>query len=470
MSAELGDFAKVQGGFAFKSKDFGSEGIPVIKIANVTGGGFVDLSSYECIQPRLYPRIGQFLTESDDVLIAMTGANVGKVVRVGRDQPRCAINQRVGRLQLKGNCEYSKDFFYYLASSPAGYQHFVGAAYGSAQPNISGALIEKLKIPNIPPADANQAAGFLRRIDGKIQLNYHISQTLEQMARAVFKSWFVDFEPVKAKIATLEAGGSAGDALLAAMQAIAGKGEAELIRLQAERPKQYAKLGATAGLFPSAMQRSELGEIPEGWNVGALADVANLNEQSWTRRSIPPEITYVDLANTKNGVIERTTTYTCDDVPSRARRILSDGDTIIGTVRPGNRSFAFVKKPQKSLTGSTGFAVLSPKRPELAEFVYTAATSDESINRLTHLADGGAYPAVRAEVVSSIPCVLPCAPLSDHFHASVRSFFDQAAVSKLESRTLSELRDSILPKLLSGELGVPGTEVQLPDPEGADDV
>src|SRR5690554_7116104 len=92
------------------------------------------------------------------------------------------------------------------------------------------------------------------------------------MARAIFKSWFVDFEPVKAKIAALEAGGSEEDALLAAMQAISGKGEAELTRLQPEQPEQYAELRATAELFPSAMQDSELGEIPEGWVVSQIGD------------------------------------------------------------------------------------------------------------------------------------------------------------------------------------------------------
>ena len=297
-----------------------------------------------------------------------------------------------------------------------------------------------------------------------IEKNHQINQTLEQMAQAIFKSWFVDFEPVKAKIAALEAGGSEEDALLAAMQAISGKGEAELTRLQAEQPEQYAELRATAELFPSAMQDSELGEIPEGWTVGTLADVANLNQQSWTKRTIPSEIRYVDLANTKNGVIESTTTYIGDDAPSRARRILSDGDTIVGTVRPGNRSFAFIKRPHKTLTGSTGFAALSPKQAELAEFVYITATSDEAINHLAHLADGGAYPAVRPEVVINLPCIVPTERLIAYFHKTVRSFFDQAAGNKLESSTLSVLRDMLLPKLLSGELSVSATEDQLAEP------
>src|SRR5690554_297170 len=117
------------------------------------------------------------------------------------------------------------------------------------------------------------------------------------MAQAIFKSWFVDFEPVKAKIAALETGGSEEDALLAAMQAISGKGEAELTRLLAVQCEQYAELRATAVLFLAAMQDSELGEIPEGWTVVTLADVANLNQQSWTKPTIPSEVRYVDLAN-----------------------------------------------------------------------------------------------------------------------------------------------------------------------------
>ena len=133
------------------------------------------------------------------------------------------------------------------------------------------------------------------------------------MAQAIFKSWFVDFEPVKAKIAALEAGGSEEDAQLAAMRVIAGdaqgcanaagsttpgaaKGD-KLTRLQAERPEQYAELRATAELFPSAMQDSELGEIPEGWTIAPFLSIARLDttsvkpaqdpEKAWEHYSIP---------------------------------------------------------------------------------------------------------------------------------------------------------------------------------------
>src|SRR5690606_7484449 len=137
-------------------------------------------------------------------------------------------------------------------------------------------MLNNFEVASVGQEDANRINQFIVSLEGKVYLNSQINQTLEQMAQAIFKSWFVDFEPVKAKIAALEAGGSEEDALLAAMQAISGKGEAELTRLEAEQPEQYAELRATAELFPSAMQDSELGEIPEGWAIAPFSSIARL--------------------------------------------------------------------------------------------------------------------------------------------------------------------------------------------------
>src|SRR5690554_6354375 len=126
--------------------------------------------------------------------------------------------------------------------------------------------------------EQRRIASVLSCLDDKIEANDTINQTLEQMAQAIFKSWFVDFDPVKAKIAALEAGGSEDDALLDAMQSIAGTAlfptdaadadaQTQPARLQAEHPEQYATLRATAELSPSAMQERDVGEIPEGWEV-----------------------------------------------------------------------------------------------------------------------------------------------------------------------------------------------------------
>jgi type I restriction enzyme S subunit len=142
--------------------------------------------------------------------------------------------------------------------------------------------------------------------------------------------------------------------------------------------------------------------------------------------------------------------YQTDDAPSRAQRVLRPGDTIVGTVRPGNGSYAFIS--EDGLTGSTGFAVLRPNKPQYGQFVYLASTAPDNIDALAHLADGGAYPAVRPEVVSATPVVRPGDQVLGHFAAAPGPLLAMMAHNERESRTLAALREALLPKLISGEV------------------
>ncbi|NJO82341.1 MAG: restriction endonuclease subunit S [Blastochloris sp.] len=127
-------------------------------------------------------------------------------------------------------------------------------------------------------------------------------------------------------------------------------------------------------------------------------------------------------------------------------------DTVVGTVRPGNGSYALIS--EEGLTGSTGFAVLRPKKAEYADFVYLATTAPDNITWLAHLADGGAYPAVRPEIVTATEVILPSDDVLRSFSHMVRPLLSKSAQNERESRTLAALRDALLPKLLSGELRV----------------
>lgn len=274
------------------------------------------------------------------------------------------------------------------------------------------------------------------------------------MAQAIFKSWFVDFEPVKAKQQAKAAGESVE---LAAMMALSGKPATEIEQLPAV---QRASLAETAALFPERLVESELGLIPEGWEWGKFSNLCLLNQFSWKKATAPDHVIYVDLANTKNGEILEVKEFEWSDAPSRARRILTSGDTIVGTVRPGNRSFALIPDNSTQLTGSTGFAVLTPKKTEYREFNYIALTSDENIERLSHLADGGAYPAVRPDVVPDFDLVMPSSDVMRSFHNQCSVLFDRTQQNRNESQTLAQLRDTLLPKLLSGELTIPDAMVQ----------
>lgn len=297
---------------------------------------------------------------------------------------------------------------------------------GSPIPSTTRAAVYMLEL-GVPPKHEQRAiAHILGTLDDKIELNRRRNQTLEAMARALFKDWFVDFGPVRA-------------------------------RMEGREPYLPADLWQ---LFPDRLD--DEGK-PEGWKAATLANFARLNPESWTKKSAPQEIWYVDLSNTKQGSIEGVARIPWSEAPSRAQRILRPGDTIVGTVRPGNKSFALIG--YEGMTGSTGFAVLRPLGRNYRDFVFLAATSPESIERLTHLADGAAYPAVRPDVVLALPTVVPPGELANGvlhgFANSVSGWLDSIEQNKWESRTLTQLRDTLLPKLISGELRIADAEAFL---------
>ncbi len=299
-------------------------------------------------------------------------------------------------------------------------------AHGSTHQTIYFPEVKAFHIA-FPPRDLQaRIADVLGSIDDRIEHNRALAANLEAIARALFKSWFVDFDPVRAKVAGETPPGLAPD---------------------------------LAALFPDRFVDSELGEIPEGWDAATLVKVCSLNPESWTGRKHPDQIEYVDLANVKAGDIENRASYSWDESPSRARRVLRSGDTIVGTVRPGNRSFALIA--ENGLTGSTGFAALRPNSEWLREFVYLAATSDDAIDRLTHLADGAAYPAVRPDVVVATEAVIPSEDVVKEFSAILRPLIDRVAASRSESAALTQLRDLLLPRLISGKLSVEDAEAAL---------
>ena len=293
------------------------------------------------------------------------------------------------------------------------------AASGATRNALTKGMIERFDIPDIPLPEQRAIAATLGALDDKIELNRKMNATLEAMARALFRDWFVDFGPTRAK-------------------------------MEARPPYLAPELWS---LFPDRLDSEGK---PEGWETGTLGDLATLNPESWSAKRAPAGVRYVDLANTKWGAIDKIEEYDWADAPSRARRILRPGDTIVGTVRPGNGSFAHIG--EDGLTGSTGFAVLRPNDPRDRGFVWCAATSPENIDRLAHLADGGAYPAVRPDAVAGTEIVIPDAPILAAFDKIGRAHLDMMEANKRESRTLARTRDLLLPRLMSGELRVAEAE------------
>ena len=201
-----------------------------------------------------------------DILFCVRGSTTGRMNY--SDQKYCIGR---GLAAIRGRNGYPTP--YVKAVLETYLPKLLAAATGSTFPNVSKDLINNIPVIVLPVENACNISKLIELQEEKVFTNNQINQTLEQMAQALFKSWFVNFEPVKAKMAVLEAGGSQEDAMLAAMTAMSGKDDDALVVFEREHPEQYAELKATAELFPSAMQDSELGNIPVTWELGKLQDL-----------------------------------------------------------------------------------------------------------------------------------------------------------------------------------------------------
>lgn len=304
---------------------------------------------------------------------------------------------------------------------------------GSVQDNINLEFLRRLEflIPEV--TEQRAIASILSTLDDKIELNRRMNETLEQMAQAMFKDWFVDFGPVRRK----------------------QEGARDPIAIMGGLVQNAARAAELAGLFPDAFGDDGL---PVGWKPLTLESIASLNDESWKTSNHPEIVEYVDLSNAKWGVIEATEIFSWKDAPSRARRVTKPLDTIVGTVRPGNGSYAFIS--QEGYTVSTGFAVLRPLNSSYADVLYIAATMQENIRRLANLADGhgGAYPAVNPSVVLDTEFPFPGERILVNFGTIAHPLREKIEQAKRENATLAETRDYLLPKLMSGEVRVRDAE------------
>lgn len=291
-----------------------------------------------------------------------------------------------------------------------------------------GAIFDSLKcadIPNfvlpIPTLEYQEkAASLLNAIDGKIELNNQINVTLDEIAKAIFKEWFIDFGPVKAKFE-------------------------DRIPLNLE-PK-------TAALFPNTYIESELGLIPEGWRIGTIADISKHNICVLKKSDPMNVIEYVEISGVGNGVVNQVSVFQRGQEPSRAKRKIAHGDTVLSTVRPDRAAYFLALKPSSNLIVSTGFAVFTPK-DENWSFLHSILTRKSFFEELGRLADGGAYPAISAETISQQPIVIPPQSLIDAYHKIASVLYELKFSQLEENNVLAKKRDLILPEITSGNINL----------------
>jgi type I restriction enzyme S subunit len=278
----------------------------------------------------------------------------------------------------------------------------------------------KVVITKVPPLPEQRAiASVLGALDDKIESNRRTSHLLERLAQAIFRAWFVDFEPVKAK----------------AVGATSFPG----------MPQE------AFNTLPTRFVESRLGPVPEEWIVGPLGSQCEINKLSVKNGVIKGSIEYIDISSVKEGRLDGVRIVPFADAPSRARRCIRHGDTIWSCVRPNHRSYLFIHTPPENRIVSTGFVVLSPDSfgPSL---LYQTTIQPEFVDYLVANADGSAYPAVQSDHFSAAEVIIPPSLFREAFEAITMPYRDVVAALDRECVKLSTLRDYLLPKLLSGEV------------------
>ena len=398
-------------------------GIPLITAKIVKNGRimspneFIAPENYDSWMRRGKPKVGD--------VVMTTEAPLGEIGQL--DDCNVALGQRL--ITLRGKPELLNNTYLKFAMQAAFVQNQLREkSTGTTVIGVRQSELRTVEIPLPPLAEQRKIAHILGTLDDKIELNRQMNESMEAMARAIFKSWFVDFDPVRAKMEGREPVG-----------------------MDAE----------TAALFPSAFQDSPLGKIPEGWNVLPLPEVIEINPRRVLKKgTIAP---YLHMENLPK---QGHRPHDWKDRKFNSGTKFINGDTLLARITPcienGKTALVDFLAEGEVGWGSTEYIVLRPKPPLPVEFGYYLARSDDlrafAIHNMTGTTGRQRVPHSCFDYYQ-LP--VPTEHIAQRFGEIVQPFMEKIRANSDQSRTLAVIRETLLPKLLSGEIRVGGANKRL---------
>ena len=391
-------------------------GIPSIRTTNINNGR-LDIENANRVSEETYKKWTVRLEPQPGDLILAREAPVGEVGIVPLGQRVC-LGQRTVLIRTTKQKLVSR-YLLYLLLTPKMQHEMVSRAEGSTVPHINMSDIRNLEILHLPPLSEQKAiAHILSTLDDKIELNQQMNRNLEALAQAIFKSWFVDFDPVKAKMEGRQPAG-----------------------MDIE----------TAALFPDSFEDSQVGEIPKGWRVGALQEIAEI-----VMGQSPPGETYNELGEGMpfyQGARDFGFRFPTRRVYCTAPTRFAEKDDTLFSVRApvGNLNIAM-----EPCAIGRGVAALRLKiKP--GGFLYYLLNANQSQWEKFE-AEGTVFGSVSKSDVQDFQIIVPCSELLRQFGGLVKPLDAQIESNECENRTLAAIRDALLPKLMSGEIRVKEAE------------
>lgn len=363
------------------------------------------------------------MPEPGDVVMT-TEAPLGEVAQLGRQ--KIALAQRV--ITLRGKAGFlDNDYLLYLMMSEEMQDQLKARATGTTVLGIKQSELRKISLKVPPLAIQKAAASMLKALDDRIALLRETNITLEAIAQALFKSWFVDFDPVHANAAFLENG---------------------------QAPSLPAEIQA---LFPSRLVESPQGLIPEGWEVGVLGDVAETSRKQVKPEQLSNETLYVGLEHIPRKQLGLDSWGTAKELAS-AKSTFERNDILFGKLRPYFHKVVIA--PFEGVC-STDILACKAKHTSYHQYVAMQLFSDELIAYADRLSNGAKMPRIGWKDLAAYEVVIPPIEIAEKFSAIAEPMIGRILANVEKAQTLANLRDTLLPRLISGQLRLPEAEAAL---------
>ena len=429
-----------------KQEDFSDKGhCMFLSAKNVTSCGF-NFDNKVFISSEKDNQLKAGKLKRNDIVITTRGT-IGNVAIYDDKVPYNDVRINSGMLILRADSnKLDTKFLYYYLSSKEFKEQVNSLISGSAVPQLPIRDIKKLTLPNITKKQQEKIANIISSFEDRIELNTQINQTLEQIAQALFKSWFVDFDPVSAKIQALSDGLSPEQAELAAMQAISGKTPEELTALSQTQPERYAELAETAKAFPCEMVEVDGVEVPKGWKIGTFTDITE------SRREKVKNDKATVLSAVSSGELVKSEEYFTKQVFSKS---------IDKYLKVYQWDFAY--NPARINIGSIGLheaAYLGAVSPvyevfsvsdKYHWFLKRILNLETTKIKIQSLCTGSVRQTLKLKDFQSIDCVIPDEKTLSIFNKKWEEYRTLILENNKNTQTLSEIRDLLLPRLLSGD-------------------
>jgi type I restriction enzyme S subunit len=365
------------------------------------------------------------------VMVSCIGSDMGKVAI---NATKCVTNQQINSIIVEEKYDYR--YIYYNLSNRK--KEIRGHAGGSALPILNKGDFSKLEIVLPPLTEQRAIAHILGSLDDKIELNRRMNETLEAMAQALFKSWFVDFDPVIDN--ALAAGNDIPEELKekAAIREALGDARKPL-------PEEIQKL------FPVEFEHTEeMGWIPKGWIFGNLGDIALQKRNSADLSLISSDTPYIGLEHMPMKSISLGSWEIAEKVIS-GKSCFAAGDILFGKLRP-----YFHKVGVAPIDGicSTDIVVILPKEPDLFAFALCVISSKSFVDYTSAGVTGTKMPRTSWKDMATYRVLIPLKNVYVIFDDIICPFINRIIYNVLENRLLAQLRERLVPKLLSGEIRI----------------